>query len=572
MLVRLIFALACTSVAGANADGSGGEQQVEIKGDRIGQLTSLSNAGGHVTTWTNHNARNQPGRVVDPNNVATDFSYADNGNLLTATLRLATGDRTTAYNYNNDRQLVDVSHPTGRVDRFRYNAAGRLTKIGNAAGAFQTRSFDLASREEIWQSARHVPGLSAGLPVAVSSGNFRQTRVKDCFGRTCDVIGNAGQQVTLGYDGNGNLVSRTDAELRTTTYAYDAQNRITRVDAPDGGVTHYRCDAQGNLVEVQDPRNLVTQYTYDGFGLMLSRSSPDTGLTNYTYDAAGRLSTESLANGRVISYTWDALVRMTSRTSGASTESYTYDTGTFGVGRLHRATSGVGSVTYAYNADGQIRSLATWVSSSSYGVWWYYDAAGRLTQMKYPNGLRLYYGYDGHGRVASVTTNRSSWSTLATHFLYQPATDQRYAWKWGNGWLRLVTRDTDGRITRLASASGAAPLRLDFGYNTTNTIRSVTDSVGSSWNASYTYDPNDRLETVTPPGDDQAFAWDRVGNRTAHTRASQSYTLARDPSANRTPPSPAAAAAAWATTTQAICCMTPGRWATAAICTMTSTA
>ena len=61
----------------------------------------------------------------------------------------------------------------------------------------------------------------------------------------------------------------------------------------------------------------------------------------------------------------------------------------------------------------------------------------------------------------------------------------------------------------------------------------MTDSVGSSWNASYTYDLNDRLSSVTRSGDNQGFTWDTVGNRTHHTRATQSFALTRSPSANR---------------------------------------
>ena len=60
--------------------------------------------------------------------------------------------------------------------------------------------------------------------------------------------------------------------------------------------------------------------------------------------------------------------------------------------------------------------------------------AGRMTGMSYPDGLTLSYGYDGYGRLASVRSNLGgTWATLADGFLYQPATDQRYAWRFGSG-------------------------------------------------------------------------------------------------------------------------------------------
>ncbi|WP_158289087.1 RHS repeat-associated core domain-containing protein [Rubrivivax albus] len=506
--------------------------------DTKGNLTKLTNPAGHVQTWGLFNGNGQPGQSVDPNGIATSLSYHDNGNLLSATQALPTGNRVTQWVYNGDRQVTDIVHPSGRIDRFRYNDAGRLVRTGNALNEFVDRSFDIPSLTETHQSTRRVPVVSGGNPAGSTSGVFSSHAVRGCDDQVCAVLGNDGQETQYVYDGNRNVVGRIETVApgvtRSTSFQYDAQNRLSRVNAADGGITRYRYDAQGMLWQVEDPRQLVTTYTYNGFGQVLTRTSPDTGVTTYSYDSAGRLATETLANGLVFSHTWDALDRLLSRTSGSSTESFVHDTATYGIGRLHQASSPGGSVTYAYNADGQISSQGTVVGTSgTYSVAWAYDASGRLTQMTYPNGMRLSYGYDAYGRVSSVSTNRSSWPTLASHFLYQPATDQRYAWKWGNGWLRLVTRDADGRITQLASATGAAPLKLDFAYNPTNTIRSVTDSVGSSWSASYTYDDNDRLETVTRSGDNQSFGWDTAGNRTAHTRASQSFTLTPDPYANQ---------------------------------------
>jgi YD repeat-containing protein len=469
--------------------------------DTKGNLIKLTNPAGHVQTWGLFNGNGQPGQTVDANGIVTSLAYHDNGNLLSATQALPTGNRVTQWAYNGDRQVTDVVHPTGRIDRFRYNDAGRLVRTGNALNEFVDRSFDIPSLTETHQSTRRVPVVSGGNPAASTSGAFSSHAVRGCDDQVCAVLGNNGQETQFVYDGNRNVVGRIETVApgitRSTSFQYDAQNRLSQVNAADGGITRHRYDAQGMLWQVEDPRQLVTTYTYNGFGQVLTRTSPDTGVTTYSYDSAGRLATETLANGLVFSYTWDALDRLLSRTSGSSTESFAHDTATYGIGRLHQAISPGGSVTYAYNADGQISSQGTMVGSSgTYSVAWAYDAAGRLTQMTYPNGMRLSYGYDAYGRVSSVSTNRSSWSTLASHFLYQPATDQRYAWKWGNGWLRLVTRDADGRITQLASATGAAPLKLAFAYDPTNTIRSVTDSVGSSWSASYTYDDADRLKSA----------------------------------------------------------------------------
>jgi RHS repeat-associated protein len=275
----------------------------------------------------------------------------------------------------------------------------------------------------------------------------------------------------------------------------------------------------------------VTGYAYNRFGEVVLRTSPDTGATSYAYDGAGRVTTETRANGTVIGYTWDALNRMTSRTSGGTTESFTYDEGTYGKGRLTRINDATGQTTYTYAADGQLAQQVHTIYGASYTTGWSYNAAGQLTGMSYPSGLALGYGYDAYGRLSNVTSSLGgAWATLADSFLYQPATAQRYAWRFGNGQARTATHDTDRRLTQLA---GASVHNLSIGWNNTDTIASLTDNVYASLNAGFGYDTTDRLTAVSRSGDAQGFGLDGVGNRTSHTRASTSTSSTLDPLANR---------------------------------------
>ena len=123
-----------------------------------------------------------------------------------------------------------------------------------------------------------------------------------------------------------------------------------------------------------------------------------------------------------------------------------------------------------------------------------------------------------------------TWATLADSFLYQPATERRYAWRFGNGLPRLVTLDTDGRVAQLSSGGAHS---LGFGYFNVNTISSITDNVYSSQSASFGYDANDRLASVSRSGDAQGFTWDLVGNRTSQQRAGQSWSYAVTSQSNR---------------------------------------
>jgi RHS repeat-associated protein len=497
--------------------------------DAAGDLISRVNEAGHTETFSGYNGLGLPGRRVDANGVATDYQYSATGSLTAEKLNQPSGARTVSYAYDGERRPTEVFHADGRVQRMRYTSTGQLTQQGNALGQFVTRSFDASANAAHWRSERHVPLFSGGVPVASAQGEFHVQQKYDSMGRTWKVKGNSGQVTTLGYDGNGNVVSRVDAAGRRASYEYDARDRLIRYDAPDGGVIRYDYDDRGNLEYVEDPRGLRTSYTYNAFGELLTQTSPDTGLTSFVPDSWGRVLSETRANGQVISYTWDKLGRMTSRTSGGSTETRGYDAGEYGKGRLTSFSDASGSSSYQYNAAGQLTRQTTIIGGQSYVTSWGYDPQGRLTSMAYPGGLMLNYSYDSYGRISSVSSANPDVS-LAGNFLHQPATDRPYAWRYGNGLPRLITLDADGRIDQLDSPGVH---KLDYEHHHTDTLRYIDDKLFPALSAALGYDPNDRIESVSRSGDVQSFRWDDVGNRELSSRAGVSLSYTMSPTSNR---------------------------------------
>jgi RHS repeat-associated protein len=494
--------------------------------DTVGNLVSVTNALGHQQRWSLHNGLGLPGRMIDANGTTTDYAYDAKGNLLSATLYLPAGARTTTFAWNAERQLTEAAYANGRVERYRFDAGGRLEGVGNTAGQFIDLPLNLAANQLERRSARHVPILSGGTIGAADGGQFSARTDYDKLRRPWRQSGNAGQLLSHAYDGNGNLTARADAAGRSTRYEYDAQDRLFRITAPDGGITLMNYDAEGRLASVVDPRGLRTSYEYNGFGQRTRQISPDSGVTSYAYDTWGRLGSEVRSDGVTVSYTWDALDRLTSRSAGGVTETFTYDEGTNGKGRLTRINDASGQSTFAYDAAGNLVQQFNSIAGAGYTTSWSYDVAGRLTGMTHPTGLQLAYGYDGAGRLAWISAYLNGQrTTLVDAMLYQPATDRRYAWRWGNGRVRLVTLDADGRTAQLASPGVHG---LAYGYFNTDTIASLTDAVYPALNASFGYDANDRLQTVARSGDGQSFGWDVADNRTSHTRAgaAATYTLA----------------------------------------------
>ena len=98
--------------------------------DEHGNLSTITNALGHVTTLSNYDVHGRAGRVTDPNGLATDFSYTLRGRLASTTV----GNATTNYTYDNAGQLTGVSMPGGVTLTYTYDGAHRLTAVADNAG------------------------------------------------------------------------------------------------------------------------------------------------------------------------------------------------------------------------------------------------------------------------------------------------------------------------------------------------------------------------------------------------------------------------------------------------------
>ena len=511
---------------------SGNETEV-VSYDAFGNLSSSTNRLGQVESFSGHDKLGNPATAVDINGISHTFAYNLNTTLKSATDKLPTGDRATTFTYNGDNKLTDIVRPDGTALRYRYNAGGRLEKIGDAQNSFTTIAYTPATATTVTTSGRFTPGLSGSTPTAVAATDFSASSTADTLGRTYTTTGNNGQSTSLRYDRNGNLKSVTDANGNSTTFDYDYQQRRTKVKAlPEGSVTERHYNAAGDLDWVRDARGLQTNYTYNGYGELTSTDSPDTGLTTYSYDGNGRLGRETRENGVVIDYTWDALGRIKTRVSGALSETFTYDAGSYGKGHLSSIVDASGQTSYSYTAAGELSNKTSVITGQTFSTGWTYDAAGRLQTMSYPSGLTLTYWYDGYGRLNRVSSSLAgTWATLADSFLYQPVQGMPYAWRFANNRARLLTYDRDGRLARIDSTT--AVQQMDIGYDAGNRLTARSDNVDTSKSASYGYDGTSRLTSAARPAGGETFAWDLVGNRTAHNSGAGNFTLTLDSQSNR---------------------------------------
>jgi YD repeat-containing protein len=99
-----------------------------------GDLTTITNALGHVTEITARDARGYPTAIRDPNGVVTALAYDARGRLTAQTVQSSQGDATTTFDYDPAGQLVAITLPDGSQLHYEYDDAQRLTAIENGLG------------------------------------------------------------------------------------------------------------------------------------------------------------------------------------------------------------------------------------------------------------------------------------------------------------------------------------------------------------------------------------------------------------------------------------------------------
>jgi YD repeat-containing protein len=265
-------------------------------GSQCGQLNTVTNAAGQITTYNAYNAHGQVTQITDPNSVVTTLAY-DLRQRLTdrcvgGTLPACTGGEKTSYEYWPTGLLKKVTMPDASFVSYTYDAAHRLTVITDGLGNHINYTLDAMGNRTATATYDPLNVLSTA-----------QSKVFNTLGQLSQQIGAAGTAAVttaFGYDNNGNQTTINAPLGRNTTNQYDELNRLKQVTDPATGITQFGYDANDNLTSVTDPISKVTSYTYTGFGDLKTQASPATGVTTNTYDSGGNLATSTDARNVVL--------------------------------------------------------------------------------------------------------------------------------------------------------------------------------------------------------------------------------------------------------------------------------
>ena len=240
------------------------------------------------------------------------------------------------------------------------------------------------------------------------------------------VIYDDGNSLSYSYDTYKNVLAEKnlyveDGEIiqYTKSYLYDTYGNVSATFATDRGIAYLTYTDNGNYLQTyQDEKGNLTTYDYDqNTGVLESvvypQNDPAEDLPSrtvtYRYDNLFRptlVSQGSGSNARSIEYCYEGDY-LTGLTTGSTNYSFTY--GSFGAS--HQVSAGPNILaTYGYTG----RNLTSLLYGNGAEVTYVYDSEGRVIEEHYPDGeegIVVKYGYDGVGRLVSVTdgfTNRAT--------------------------------------------------------------------------------------------------------------------------------------------------------------------
>jgi RHS repeat-associated protein len=488
---------------------------------RKGDLHTVTNALGHVTTHARYDRAGRLTRSLDANGVATELVYHPRGWLLSRTVKGATvaEDASTTFAYAATGLVERITQADGSYLDYGYDDAHRLISVTDALGNRIDYTLD-----------------PAGNRTAETTFD-PQNAVKRQLSRVYNQLGQLREQrdaqlraYVSEYDANGNSTASTDPLNVRSTQSFDPLNRLQQSLQDVGGLnvsTGYRYDAQDRLTKVIDPKNLETNYTYNGLGDLTQLSSPDTGITSYTVDAAGNRLTQTDARGVTVTMQYDALNRLVQQSNSQDGELivYQYDgaagcsAGNFGLGRLSQIEDSMGTLSYCYdrraNVISKTRTRMTQGQPTPTLHWelgYRYSLADQLQAVIYPDGGEAQYSHDAAGRISSLSFRSSAAAPLQpviTQVDYAPfGPSVRLVYANGSEWTREL--DSDYRIDSITAPG------IGYDYS----LDAVGNVIGLSQGAqqhAFEYDDLYRLtalnEGAVLSSTLEAFNYDATGNR-----------------------------------------------------------
>jgi YD repeat-containing protein len=340
-----------------------------------------------ITTFVYDEAGNQI-KEIDTYGKVTYYEYDELGHKKSKTENYDSNrslseeneyNLVTQYRYNLLGQQTDEIDPNGIITHFEYDAIGRL------AASIQNYQAGVNPTAEINVRIEYTYDTQGNRTSRKDPRGNSTTYSYDTLGRLEIETSPLMRSASFAYNGLGKLISKTDGNGTITLFEYDALGRLLLVDYPSGEAdVIYTYNVQGQPLTMTDGWG-TTSWSYDALERMTSVTNPDGSRVVYSYDALGNRQTLTThmnatdVTGKTIAYTYDALNRMSVVTDWQGQQiKYAYDA----MNRLTKVQlpNGVLSI-YEYDTAGRIERVTHTNHGQKLAMYEYrYDPTGNRLQ------------------------------------------------------------------------------------------------------------------------------------------------------------------------------------------------
>jgi RHS repeat-associated protein len=499
-------------------DGMGHVQQTQLTSDPegidcvdtvyngMGQVQSVSNphrlgtSTTDGTTVVTYDALNRKANQTEPDGGVLKWSYSDN---TTAYITAFTDEANLTWTRQSDSfdRLTKVIEPAGTPTSYTYSALNDLTAVTQVGNP---------SVNEIGTTAKEIPRTRSftydSLSRLITAQN-PETGI-DCYGQwSGSSVGSGTCQ--NGYDANGNLLYKTNANNVVMYYTYDNLNRLLTkyttasvngwvddgylYDQPFGNgigrLTHTGSstsgtsigyDSMGRIIltaestrDIPWSSNLGFTATYDLVGDLTSLNYPDGRKIMETWDGAGRLATiasPETANSAAINYISDITYTPTSAAQLFTLGSGITQTSTFNnrlqdcqiqVGAIFPGSSQTTSLLNKQYSHAQSPEPLCGNAASNNGNIW------SIADNDKP-GLTQTFAYDSWNRLTSAVSADGSYSQSYNIDSFGNMSPQNN----GSTSINYSTNQTTNQLLRNTT---------DFQYDAAGNLFSVADPLATHY-------------------------------------------------------------------------------------------
>ncbi|MCL2572882.1 MAG: DUF6531 domain-containing protein [Defluviitaleaceae bacterium] len=386
--------------------------------DSMNRLIYARLTGQSEATLYTHDTRGLVTRRISPTAGTELAVYDANGNIVS---RTDPNGNVTTYDHDPMGRVRQMNFQDGTTASFAFDYAGRLTTLEDWTG-ITSFEYDILGR---LTNVTDPSGRSAAYTWD-SRGNRTSVTVTDPDSNSNpDLAGLFPIEATTSYtfDAANRMRSLTDSGGTTTMFQYQATGQLRSFDSTNGESGVYSYDAAGNRLSATYSFNAIPRreyrWAYDQLNRVITETRTNVGIglpddqpeiLGYRYDRLGRLIRYYGADGRITNHTYDAAGNMlTSRTTQN--------------GQVIAATE------FIYNSRGQLTQRITEEDVFAFT----YDAAGNIIretlngqtirELSYNAQNRFFHGINDRGETTTYTFNalgyRVAWETTAANPNFQ---------------------------------------------------------------------------------------------------------------------------------------------------------